>query len=74
MSRKDTIYIGVYVDDMILAGKDENKLKIIKEELSARFDIKDLGKQRYFYCSEAERDLDGTTCVHRKAPDEVWDE
>ena len=48
MSRKDTIYIGVYVDDMILAGKDENKLKMIKEELSARFNIKDLGKLSYF--------------------------
>ena len=36
-------YIGVYVDDMILAGKDEGKMKAIKEELSTKFDIKDLG-------------------------------
>ena len=33
---------------MILAGKDEGKMKAIKEELSSKFDIKDLGKLSYF--------------------------
>ena len=41
-------YIGVYVDDMVLAGKDKKRMKHVKEELSSRFDIKDLGKLRYF--------------------------
>ena len=45
---ENTFYIGLYVDDMILAGKDEAKMKSIKEELSSRFDIKDLGKLSYF--------------------------
>ena len=45
---EDTFYIGVYVDDMVLVGKDEGKMKHVKEELSSRFDIKDLGKLRYF--------------------------
>lgn len=45
---EDTFCIGVYVDDMILAGKDKNKMKCVKEELSSKFDIKDLGKLRYF--------------------------
>ena len=44
----DTFYIGVYVDDMVLAGKDRAKMKRVKEELSAKFDIKDLGKLSYF--------------------------
>jgi len=44
----DTFYIGVYVDDMVLAGKDKAKMKKVKEELSAKFDIKDLGKLSYF--------------------------
>ena len=38
---EDTFYIGVYVNDMILAGKDKAKMKRAKEELSSRFDIKD---------------------------------
>ena len=47
---EDAFYIGVYVDDMILAGKDEAKMKNVKEELSSKFDIKDLGKLSYFLC------------------------
>ena len=45
---KDTFYIGVYVDDMILAGKDESKMENVKKELSSKFDIKDLGRLSYF--------------------------
>ena len=44
----DPFYIGVYVDDLILAGKDKAKMKRVKEELSSEFDIKDLGKLSYF--------------------------
>ena len=36
------------MDDMVLAGKDKKRMKHVKEELSSRFDIKDLGKLRYF--------------------------
>ena len=36
------------MDDMILAGKNEAKLKSVKDELSSKFDIKDLGKLSYF--------------------------
>ena len=45
---KDTFYIGVYVDDMILAGKDETKMENVKKELSSKFEIKDLGELSYF--------------------------
>ena len=44
----DTFYIGVYVDDLIVAGKDKEQMKRVKEELSSKFDIKDLGKLSYF--------------------------
>ena len=45
---EDPFYIGVYVDDLILAGNDKAKMKKIKEELSSKVDIKDLGKLSYF--------------------------
>ena len=41
-------YIGVYVDGIILAGKTERKLTEVKTGLSRKFDIKDLGKSKYF--------------------------
>ena len=49
-----------YVDDMVLAGKDEVRIRYVKEELSSRFDMKDLGKLRYFL---------GMSVVHEK---ETW--
>ncbi len=36
------LYIGVYVDDIILAGKTAEQLQMIKDHLSREFDIKDL--------------------------------
>ena len=45
---EDTFYIGVYVDDLILAGKDEIRMEYVKKELSSKFNIKDLGKLSYF--------------------------
>ena len=40
--------IGVYVDDIILAGKSDNRIKEIKRALAAKFDIKDMGRLHYF--------------------------
>ena len=54
---EDTFYIGVYVDDLILAGKDEAKMKSVKE-LSLKFNIKDLGKLRYFLGTSVVQDLE----------------
>lgn len=45
---EDAFYIGVYVDDMILAGRDKTRIKGVKRDLSSKFDIKDLGKLSYF--------------------------
>ena len=45
---KDIMFIGVYVDDIILAAKNEKQLKQVKEDLSNKFDIKDLGELKYF--------------------------
>ena len=44
----DPFYIGVHVDDMFLAGKDAARMKSVKQQLSSKFDIKDLGKLSYF--------------------------
>lgn len=45
---EDIMYIGVYVDDIILAGKTEKQLQEVKRDLSKKFDIKDLGNLKYF--------------------------
>ena len=45
---KDIMFIGAYVDNIILAAKNEKQLKQVKENLSNKFDIKDLGELKYF--------------------------
>jgi len=38
----------VYVDDMIVTGDDEHDKQMLKEKLAAQFEMKDLGKLKYF--------------------------
>ena len=40
--------IAVYVDDMVIAGKNERKIADIKEAFSSRFNVKDMGELHYF--------------------------
>ena len=44
----DCFYIGVYVDDTVLAGRDEARIQEVKQMLARKFDIKDLGRLTYF--------------------------
>ena len=44
----DVFYIGVYVDDIILAGRTDKWIKEVKGALSQKFNIKDMGKLHYF--------------------------
>ena len=44
----DGFCIGVYVDDMILAGPTDHRMREVKDTLSQRFDIKDLRKLHHF--------------------------
>ena len=41
-------FIGVYVDNIILTGRSDKKMKDIKNALAHKFDIKDMGKLHYF--------------------------
>ena len=47
--------IGVYVDDMLLAGKSEKCIDEIKSTLSKRFDMKDLGELNHFLGVQVEQ-------------------
>jgi len=39
----------VYVDGMIVAEDDEHEKQILKEKFVAHFEMKDLGKLKYFH-------------------------
>ena len=37
-----------YVDDIVLAGKSEKQIAVVKSALAESFDVKDLGELNYF--------------------------
>ncbi len=51
-------FIMVYVDDLILVCNNQNKPLQIKEELSQKFKMKDLGELHFFLGMEVERNHD----------------
>ena len=44
----EMLFLRVYVDDIIIAGKRETNLNEIKRALSGKFEIKDVGELSYF--------------------------
>ncbi|XP_049935028.1 retrovirus-related Pol polyprotein from transposon RE2 isoform X2 [Nymphaea colorata] len=56
----------VYVDGMIVTGDDEEEKKKMKERLATEFDLKDLGKLRYFLGIEIARSETGLVMSQRK--------
>ncbi|CAN6454768.1 unnamed protein product [Victoria cruziana] len=56
----------IYVDDMVIAGDDEMEIKKLKKRLADEFDLKDLGKLRYFFGVEFVRSKEGLVMCQRK--------
>ena len=48
VSSDSEFLVAVYVDDLILGGKNETRINEVKRELSQKFKIKDLGRLHYF--------------------------
>ncbi len=51
-------FIVIYVDDLIWVCNDQKKLLQIKEDLSQKFEMKDLGELHFFLGMEVERNRD----------------
>jgi Reverse transcriptase (RNA-dependent DNA polymerase)/Integrase core domain/gag-polypeptide of LTR copia-type/GAG-pre-integrase domain len=58
--------ILVYVDDIIITGNNNQRIKEVKEMLKGKFDIKDLGKLSYFLGIEIAHSTKGLFLSQRK--------
>jgi len=47
--RVESIYLVVYVDDIVLIGNDNHDISHIKQHICHHFQTKDLGKFEYFF-------------------------
>ena len=59
----EAVYLGIYVDDVIITAQSNKKLTEVKKRLASRFDIKDLGKLHHFL---------GMKIVQDEATGSVW--
>ena len=56
----------VYLDDIILIGNNMHEMKILKQPMTKKFEIKDLGVLRYFLGIEVARSWRGIFLSQRK--------
>lgn len=69
---KNLAIIAIYVDDLLILTNNENTRVSLKEKLSQKFDMKDLGEARYLLGMNITRNrktgkvwLNQTTYIHR---------
>jgi hypothetical protein len=63
INEKTGVIIGAHVDDMLLTGGDEDAIKQVKEQLKARFEMKDLGEADYLLGIRIQRHEDGAISI-----------
>ena len=56
----------VYVDDIFLIGNDPAEMKKLKRQLAKEFEIKDLGKLKYFLGIEVAHSNEGIVILQHK--------
>ncbi|XP_019234433.1 PREDICTED: uncharacterized protein LOC109214919 [Nicotiana attenuata] len=66
MTSSSTIFVAVYVDDVIVTGTDSAEIANLKAFLDKQFRIKDLGKLHYFLGLEVLYKSDGVLVSQRK--------
>ncbi len=58
-------FIVVYINDLILVCNNKDKLLQVKDELSRKFEMKDLGALHFFLGMEVEKGSCTTFALHQ---------
>lgn len=65
-SEQYIIALAVYVDDIIITGDNEQEIARLKKGLGEAFEVKDLGRLKYFLGIEVARSKKGIALSYRK--------
>ncbi|XP_024022491.1 uncharacterized protein LOC112091940 [Morus notabilis] len=58
-SSRNSVFLILYADDMLITGEDLNDIKEVKKMLSVEFDMKDLGQAKKILGIDIKRDKQG---------------
>ncbi|RVW60738.1 Retrovirus-related Pol polyprotein from transposon TNT 1-94 [Vitis vinifera] len=73
-SSGQSIYLVVYVDDIVITGSDQNGIQKLKQHLFTHFQTKDLGKLKYFLGIEIAQSSSGVVLSQRKYALDILEE
>ena len=62
----DFLILLLYVDDMLIVGRDQAKIRMLKKALNRTFSMKDLGPARYWGCTSSGTGLRSSCGCHKK--------
>ena len=57
----NVLLVGVYVDDLIITGAEEQKVEVFKVQMKKAFDMSDLGLLFFYLSVEVHQDAKPTT-------------
>ena len=60
---KRNIYITIWVDDLLIAGKNRRDIAAVKGQLAGEFEMKDLGELKHFVGMRIMRNPDGKISI-----------
>lgn len=63
----NSCYIIIHVDDILIAGSDEDTVNQIRDKLSSKFQIKDLGQIKYFLGIQIKQDSNGDYFINQES-------
>ena len=64
--KSGTVYLLVYVDDILVAGKSAADIQHVKDRLTKVFKVRDLGEAKYFLGMSLDRDRQAKTLKMRQ--------
>jgi Reverse transcriptase (RNA-dependent DNA polymerase) len=61
------VYLLVYVDDILVIGKNNSEIAEAKQILSELYEVKDMGIARIFWGAGVHRDQDGSISLSQQS-------